>query len=264
MVSSKHTDGIGGSPQSKRRASPDAPVESQLYFDLMATTAHGDAAFPRGSNSGEAPEMQSTIARNEAKTTGGSVGACGPLHRLPSRVVITLVTWVIVPVALGACGRSAERPATYPDGTIAAILASDDRFDTLMEITEQDMPPVALDSFTAPELDITLFAPTDDAFAALSPEALDWLRNDNNVSDLQRVFDHHVLRMAHSLGDLRSKVQAGDGEVVAIDESPIRLTLVNGMLRVDGATVVEGDIEAVNGVIHVIDAVIIPDSVSIP
>lgn len=198
------------------------------------------------------------------RLSADTVRAYGPLHHLPSRMVIALVTWVIVPVALGACGRSAERPATYPDGTIAAILASDDRFEILMEITERDMPRVALDSFTAPELDITLFAPTDDAFSALSPEALDWLRNDENVSDLQRVFDHHVLRMAHSLGDLRLNVQSGDGEVAAVDESPIRLTLVNGMLQVDGASVVEGDIKAVNGVIHVIDAVMIPDSISIP
>jgi transforming growth factor-beta-induced protein len=173
------------------------------------------------------------------------------------------MTGVIVSMVLGACEATADGPANYPEGTIAAILAADERFDTFMEITEQDMPRVALDSITAPELDITLFAPTDDAFAALPAGALDWLRNDDNVRDLQLLYDHHVLREAHTLGDLRSNVEGGNGEVQAL-ESAIRLTLADGVLQVDGASLIDGDIEAVNGVIHVIDAVMIPNSVSIP
>jgi len=166
-----------------------------------------------------------------------------PGSRLLGRMVPVLMTGVIVSVALGACEASAGGPASYPEGTIAAIMAADDRFDTLMKITEQDMPRVALDSITAPELDITFFAPTDDAFAALPAGVLDWLRNDDNVSDLQLVYDHHVLRASHSLGVLRSMIQGADAEIQALDESPIRLSLVDGVLRVDEATVIEGDIE---------------------
>jgi len=173
------------------------------------------------------------------------------------------MTGLITSVALGACEAGADSPADYPEGTIAAILAADDRFETLMEITEQDMPRVALDSLTAPELDITLFAPTDDAFDALPAGALDWLREDDNVKDLQLLYDHHVLREAHTLGDLRSEVEAGAGKVEAL-RIPIQLTLAEGVIHVDGASVIDGDIEAVNGVIHVIDAVMIPTSVSIP
>ena len=174
-----------------------------------------------------------------------------------------LMTGVIVSVTLDACETGVGGPWSYPEGTIAAILAADDRFDTLMKITEQDMPRVALDSLTEPELDITFFAPTDDAFAALPPGALDWLRNDDNVSDLQLVYDHHVIRGSYSLRALRSMIQAGDTEVEAL-QFPIRLSLVSGVLHVDDATVIEGDIEAVNGVIHVIDAVMVRDSVSLP
>jgi uncharacterized surface protein with fasciclin (FAS1) repeats len=186
-----------------------------------------------------------------------------PVPRL-GRVVSVLMTGVIASVALGACEASPGGPASYPEGTIAAIMAADDRFDTLMRITEQDMPGVALDSITEPELDITFFAPTDDAFAGLPPEVLDWLRNDDNVSNLQLVYDHHVTRVPHSLGALRSLIQAGDAEIEAVDGSLIRLSLVDGVLHVDDAAVIEGDIQAVNGVIHVIDDVMIPDSVSIP
>ena len=186
-----------------------------------------------------------------------------PRSRLLGRTLPALMTGLIVSVALGACESTSDGPADYPEETIAAILAADDRFDTLMEITEQDMPRVALDSLTAPELDITLFAPTDDAFAALPTGALDWLRDDDNVRDLQLLYDHHVLREAHTLGDLRSEVEAGAGKVEAL-QIPIQLTLAEGVIHVDGASVIDGDIEAVNGVIHVIDAVMIPTSVSIP
>jgi transforming growth factor-beta-induced protein len=188
-----------------------------------------------------------------------------PGFRLLGRLFPVLVTGVIASLALSACEASSGGASGYPEGTIAAVLAADDRFDTLMQITEQDMPRVALDSFTASELDITLFAPTDDAFAALPAGALDWLRNDDNVNDLQLLYDHHVVgQVVLSMGDLRSKIHGGGGEVEALDESPVQLTLVEDVLHVDGAAVIDGDIEAVNGVIHVIDAVMIPDSVSIP
>ena len=196
-----------------------------------------------------------------ARSAGCSIRP--PVPRL-GRVFSVLMAGVIASIALGACEPSPGGPASYEEGTIAAIMAADDRFDTLMKITEQDMPRVALDSITAPELDITFFAPTDDAFAALSPGVLDWLRNDENVSDLQLVYDHHVTRASYSLSVLRSRIQAGDAEVEALDDGPIRLSLVDGVLHVDDASVIEGDIDAVNGVIHVIDAVMIPDSVSIP
>jgi len=180
------------------------------------------------------------------------------------RVFSILMAGVIASIALGACEASPGGPASYAEGTIAAIMAADDRFDTLMKLTEQDMPPVALDSISTPELDITFFAPTDDAFAALPPGVLEWLRNDDNVSELQLVYDHHVTRVSRSLRVLQSMIEDGVVEVEPLDGGPIRLSLVDGVLHVDEATVVEGDIEAVNGVIHVIDAVMIPDSVAIP
>jgi uncharacterized surface protein with fasciclin (FAS1) repeats len=175
---------------------------------------------------------------------------------------------MVVSVALAACDESSDQPAAYPDGTIAAILAGDDRFDTLMEIVEKDAPRVFLASFTSTgteerKIDITWFAPTDEAFAALPPTTLDMLLDDDNVDDLQAILDHHAIFTAYSVADLTSKAQSEEGEVPTIGDGPIRLTLVDGVLHVDEATVIDGDIEAVNGVIHVIDAVMIPDSVSI-
>ncbi len=172
---------------------------------------------------------------------------------------------LVMTTVMAACGGDSASPPTYPAGSIGAMLAADGRFDTLMQLTEQEMPPVAVDSFRALDLDITIFAPTDDAFAVLPPGTLEWLRNDDNVSDLQWIFDHHVIAKGYSLAELRSVATSGDGRVETLtDGSPIQLTISGDDLKVDEATVIDGDIQARNGVIHVIDAVLIPDSVTLP
>lgn len=180
------------------------------------------------------------------------------------RVRGSRVLAILIVSALAACGKPGElaEHETYPAGSMAAILATDERFERLMEITERDMPPVALESMLAPQLDITIFAPTDDAFAALPPGVLEWLRSDDNVSELQRIFDHHVVATSYTLDELRSEAQSRVGEIESlIDGWPIQLTLAGEALKVDEATVVEGDIRAENGVIHAIDTVLIPDTV---
>jgi len=171
-----------------------------------------------------------------------------------------LIACFLLSAVLAACGGDAGGATTYPDGSIAELMAADDRLDTLMRIIENDMPPVALNSLISLDLDITIFAPTDDAFATLPPGTLDALLDDDNVSDLQLVFDHHVIATSYSLDELMSKVQPGDGEIEVLAGGPIQLTIVGGLLEVDEATVIEGDIAAENGVIHVIDEVMIPDS----
>jgi len=124
---------------------------------------------------------------------------------------------LLLSCVLGACGGGPRESTRYPAGSIAAIMAADERLDTLMRITEHDMPPVALDSITSLDLDITILAPTDDAFAALPPGTLEVLLDDDNVRGLQLVFDHHVIGRGYSLGELRSKAQSADGEVEGSD-----------------------------------------------
>lgn len=179
-----------------------------------------------------------------------------------------LATAAIVSIAAAACNEAAEKPEGYPKGTIAAILAADGRFDTLMSIIEQDAPRVFLDSLTTveaggQEIDITWFAPTDEAFAAVPSEVLDALLQDDNVGDLQTVLDHHTILRAYSLAELMSKAESIQPKVQPIGGGPISLTLVDGELHVDDATVIDGDIDAANGVIHVINALMVPDSVPI-
>jgi len=117
--------------------------------------------------------------------------------RGPGLALVALMASII----LVACGDETE-PGEYPEGTIASKLVADDRFDTLMRIVEQDAPEVVLRSLASTDIDITWFAPTDEAFAALPPGTLDALLSDER--SLQAVLDHHAVRGAYSSADLKA------------------------------------------------------------
>jgi uncharacterized surface protein with fasciclin (FAS1) repeats len=97
----------------------------------------------------------------------------------------------------------------------------------------------------------TVFAPTDEAFAKVPKEALDALAKDR--TKLQNVLKYHVLTSAWTLDDVRSVKTAGTvmGQSLAITSS-------GGAVTVNGAKIVKADIKCSNGVIHVIDAVLLP------
>ena len=99
----------------------------------------------------------------------------------------------------------------------------------------------------------TVFAPTDAAFAKLPAGTVESLLKPENKAKLQRVLSYHVVSgrvTAAQVVKMRSaKAVSGDS---------ITITAKNGAVMVDNANVVKTDIAASNGVIHVIDTVILP------
>lgn len=98
----------------------------------------------------------------------------------------------------------------------------------------------------------TVFAPTDDAFAALPEGTVEDLLKPENKDKLTAVLTYHVVAGKVVSGDL------SDGMMAATVEGSEVTIKTEGGVMVDGANVVTADIEASNGVIHVIDAVILP------
>ena len=99
----------------------------------------------------------------------------------------------------------------------------------------------------------TVFAPTDAAFAALPEGTVDTLLKPENKDTLTAILTYHVVPGKVMSSDLSNGMTAATvqgGEVTIGTE---------GGVTVDGANVVSADIEASNGVIHVIDAVIMPE-----
>ncbi|WP_212523066.1 fasciclin domain-containing protein [Actibacterium sp. MT2.3-13A] len=100
----------------------------------------------------------------------------------------------------------------------------------------------------------TVFAPTDAAFAALPDGTVEDLLKPENKDKLAAILTYHVVPGKVMSGDL------SDGMMAATAEGSEVTIKTMGGVKVDGANVVTADIEASNGVIHVIDAVIMPPS----
>ena len=100
----------------------------------------------------------------------------------------------------------------------------------------------------------TVFAPTDEAFAKLPAATLQDLLKPENKSKLQRILTYHVVAGRVSSSDV-AKMRSAK----AVSGDTIDISANGGTVTVDDATVVKADIAASNGVIHVIDSVILPD-----
>jgi uncharacterized surface protein with fasciclin (FAS1) repeats len=100
---------------------------------------------------------------------------------------------------------------------------------------------------------LTVFAPTDEAFAALPAGTLDSLLKPENKEQLAAILLYHVVPGKVMSADLSGTVNAAtlQGETIEIVASSKGVT-------VNGANVVSADVAASNGVIHVIDAVLLP------
>lgn len=100
----------------------------------------------------------------------------------------------------------------------------------------------------------TVFAPTDEAFKKLGDEAIADLIKPENKDKLTAILTYHVVP---------GKVMAADVTEIekakTVQGQEIKVKVKEGKVHIDGATVVKADIEASNGVIHVIDSVILPE-----
>jgi uncharacterized surface protein with fasciclin (FAS1) repeats len=96
----------------------------------------------------------------------------------------------------------------------------------------------------------TVFAPTDEAFAALPPETVSGLLADPPT--LAQVLTYHILP-----GRITSTQITHDSKQKTLEGSPIHIA-INGAITINDAHVTQPDLEAENGVIHAIDRVLIP------
>jgi uncharacterized surface protein with fasciclin (FAS1) repeats len=97
----------------------------------------------------------------------------------------------------------------------------------------------------------TVFAPTDEAFAKVPKEVLDGLAKDK--AKLQEVLKYHVLTSKWTTDDIKLVKQTG-----TVQGKPVIFGSSGGTLTVNGAKIVKPNVDCSNGMIHVIDAVLLP------
>ncbi len=132
--------------------------------------------------------------------------------------------------------------------TIVEIAAGSDDFSTLVAAVKAAELVEAL-SGDGP---FTVFAPTNEAFAKLPEGTVESLLKEENKDKLIAILKYHVVA-----GEVTSdKIQAGKVETLAGEM--IKVKIKEGNVLINDATVTQADIDASNGVIHVIDSVILP------
>jgi uncharacterized surface protein with fasciclin (FAS1) repeats len=145
-------------------------------------------------------------------------------------------------------GGEAEEP-----GTIVDVAVANGSFETLVAaVTAADLAGAL--SADGP---LTVFAPTDDAFAALPEGLVDCLLLEENVDALTAILTYHVVDGQVMSTDLT------DGPVPTLQGEEVTVDLTDGVVLNDSANVAIADVEASNGVIHAIDGVLVPPSIDV-
>ncbi|MDJ0878684.1 MAG: fasciclin domain-containing protein [Halieaceae bacterium] len=174
------------------------------------------------------------------------------LKKLVAAVAVTTMLPAAITAVAGHHGdheKAAEYSMTKP--TIVEIAAGNDDFSTLVaavqaadlaEVLQGDGP-------------YTVFAPTNEAFAALPEGTVEMLLKPENKQKLVDVLTYHVVA-----GEVYAKDVVTLDSATTVQGGDVKISTHDGMVMIDNAHVVSTDIAASNGVIHVIDAVILPQS----
>ena len=101
----------------------------------------------------------------------------------------------------------------------------------------------------------TVFAPTDEAFAKLPAGTVETLLKPENKAQLIEILTYHVVS-----GKVKAEQVVTLESAKTVEGSNVSIKVKDGVVYVDSAKVVQADVDASNGVIHVIDSVILPSS----
>ena len=142
----------------------------------------------------------------------------------------------------------ADHHGAKKEKTVVDIAAGNEDFSTLVAAVKAAGLVEALSS----DGPFTIFAPTNDAFKKLPSGTVETLLKPENKEQLASILKYHVVS---------GKVMATDvkaGEVATLNGKKIAIKITDGKVMIDGATVIKTDLVGANGVIHVIDSVVLP------
>jgi len=186
-----------------------------------------------------------------------------PIHRseaMKKTITAIAAASILLLSACGSDGSSSDTTVAAVDttempaeaGTIVEVAQGNADFSTLVSA----VVAAGLAETLSGEGPFTVFAPTNAAFEALPAGLLEKLLLPENKETLVKILTYHVVP---------SKVMAADvaaGDVTTVEGSTFEISTMGGV-KVNTANVTATDVAASNGVIHVIDAVLVPSSVDV-
>ena len=150
----------------------------------------------------------------------------------------------------GSCGGGDH---SHGDGhTVVDKAAADGNFSTLIAAVEA----AGLQDVLSGDGPFTVFAPTDAAFAALPAGTVESLLKPENLDQLKAILTYHVV----PANLMSSQIRNGDNVVKTVGGNTLNVEKEYDGVMIGSAKVVAVDIKASNGVIHVIDEVLLPKS----
>ncbi len=252
----------------------DAPLKGQGHFTVFAPTDAAFAKLPKGTLEtllkAENQEQLATILKYHVVASSIRVPEQPPAHRVEkaatlagpelrfartgtavkandativvrniecSNGLIQVIDAVLIPPApekAKTIVTVAEKAGTFK--TLLAALKAADLADSLGE--------------SGP---FTVLAPTDEAFAKLPKGTVENLLKPENKAKLQEILKYHVVA-----GKVLARDAVAGGEAGTVQGGVVAFRIVNGRLQINDATATATDLDAGNGVIHVIDRVLLP------
>lgn len=182
-----------------------------------------------------------------------------------SKMLRALGAFALVAVVLAGCGGGDDSDGAADDemrdrteqttttaaaeeaGTIVEIASGNPDFSTLVQAVQA----AGLVETLSGEGPFTVFAPTNEAFAKIPKEQLDAILADKD--QLTKILTYHVVPGRILAADLQPTQK-----VTTVQGQEVEITVADGKATINDANIVKTDLEASNGVIHVIDTVILP------
>ena len=170
--------------------------------------------------------------------------------KLPKSILASLlVPALLTTLSAGDCLTKVSNKTTATTANSVEVAVGAGQFKTLAAaLTAADL--VAVLQTSGP---FTVFAPTDAAFAKLPAGTVESLLKPENKAKLQAVLKYHVVA-----GRVTAPEALAAGQAKTLEGQPVTITLNDGRLQINQAHVVKNDVPASNGVIHIIDTVLLP------
>jgi uncharacterized surface protein with fasciclin (FAS1) repeats len=164
-------------------------------------------------------------------------------------------------VTVGACGNDEDEGSAASSGQTESVQPAQQDIVALAQ-GERNLSTL-VQAVTAAELvetlqgegPFTVFSPTNQAFAALDDQLLNGLLQPANRDELRSVLTYHVVP-----GELTADKLEDGQKLETVQGETLTVRIDGDSVKVDDATVVQPDVDAANGVVHVIDGVLTPSA----
>ena len=205
------------------------------YFGFTNQTASNSSSMP-------------TLASSNANTANGTVNNLGSDEQAANAAVTAAAKSL-------SASTSSTNAASSAAATVSNNIASNGSLKTFNSLIQT----AGLGSILSSPSAVTVFAPTDAAFAKLPAATLANWQKPENKTELRRVLSYHIVNGKYSASDL-SKATTGPQTLAGLS---VNVSNSNGV-QINNAKVASADISSSNGIIHTIDTVLMPSAASIP